>query len=306
LNSNLAQLLSKQNAIIAFYMEKKNYYKILQVDPSAEPEVIVAAYKRLALKYHPDTNKSSDATQRMQEINSAYQILSDPLARSFYDKENGLQKDEGTKQDFSEKQHGKAHDQATHDTKKRLIYSSDFNTGSNLWMEETSASVRSFRRAGHYHIAVNRSPWEQYYYPKIQVENFSVEVDAEFLSQSGKTSEYGIVFRLQSNSSKDNYYRFAISKSGYYSLHIHLDGNYQTLQEYKSSSKIITNGGTNTLMAKMVGENITLGVNGYVLARLTDSKISSGNVGLIASAQVNDLFAEARFTNFRLFSLATP
>lgn len=64
----------------------KNYYKILQVDPSAEPEVITAAYKRLSLKYHPDTHHAPDATRRMQEINEAYQVLNDPLKRSQYDR----------------------------------------------------------------------------------------------------------------------------------------------------------------------------------------------------------------------------
>ena len=64
---------------------EKNYYKILQVDPSAEPEVISAAYKRLSIKYHPDTNCSADANRRMQEINEAYQILKDPATRAHYD-----------------------------------------------------------------------------------------------------------------------------------------------------------------------------------------------------------------------------
>ncbi len=63
----------------------KNYYKILQVDPSAESEVITAAYKRLSIKYHPDTNSSSDANRRMQEINEAYQVLKDPASRAHYD-----------------------------------------------------------------------------------------------------------------------------------------------------------------------------------------------------------------------------
>ncbi|MBN1304959.1 MAG: DnaJ domain-containing protein [Anaerolineales bacterium] len=60
-------------------------YKTLQVDPSAEPEVIEAAYKRLARKYHPDVNNSSDAISRMQDINKAYKILSDPSKRLQYD-----------------------------------------------------------------------------------------------------------------------------------------------------------------------------------------------------------------------------
>jgi formylglycine-generating enzyme len=63
----------------------KNYYKTLQVDPEAENEVIIAAYKRLALKYHPDTNKSPDATAQMQAINEAYAVLSDKAKRADYD-----------------------------------------------------------------------------------------------------------------------------------------------------------------------------------------------------------------------------
>ena len=64
----------------------KNYYRILQLDPSAEPAAIAAAYRRLALKYHPDKNKSDGATARMQEINEAYQILRNPRTRSEYDR----------------------------------------------------------------------------------------------------------------------------------------------------------------------------------------------------------------------------
>ena len=65
----------------------KNYYKILQIDPSAEFEVVDAAYKRLALKYHPDTNKSLDATAHMQAINEAYDVLSDIRKREAYNRE---------------------------------------------------------------------------------------------------------------------------------------------------------------------------------------------------------------------------
>ncbi len=64
--------------------ELKNYYRILQVDPSAETEIITAAYRRLAQKYHPDANRSPDATRRMQEINEAYGVLSNPEKRAHY------------------------------------------------------------------------------------------------------------------------------------------------------------------------------------------------------------------------------
>ena len=57
----------------------KDYYAILGVHPSAEKVVIDAAYKALAKRYHPDKNQNDAETakRQMQEINEAYEILSD-------------------------------------------------------------------------------------------------------------------------------------------------------------------------------------------------------------------------------------
>ena len=63
----------------------QDLYEILQVSPRAEFEVIEAAFRRLALKYHPDRNPTLAANERMQEINRAYAILKDPLQRTNYD-----------------------------------------------------------------------------------------------------------------------------------------------------------------------------------------------------------------------------
>ena len=63
----------------------KDYYRILQIDPSAEQQAIEDAYHQLALKEHPDINSSPDATRRMQEINEAYETLHDPARRAKYD-----------------------------------------------------------------------------------------------------------------------------------------------------------------------------------------------------------------------------
>lgn len=64
-----------------------NYYKLLQIDHIAEPEVVEGAYKRLARKYHPDINKSLDAESLMKLLNEAYSVLTDPARRSEYDLE---------------------------------------------------------------------------------------------------------------------------------------------------------------------------------------------------------------------------
>jgi curved DNA-binding protein CbpA len=58
-------------------------YKVLQVDPGAEPEVIRAAYRALALKYHPDVSTGSQA--RMAALNQAWGILRDAETRAAHD-----------------------------------------------------------------------------------------------------------------------------------------------------------------------------------------------------------------------------
>lgn len=65
-------------------------YKILQVDPEAEDEVIQAAYRRLARKYHPDLASGPEAAARMAAINAAWDRLGDPVARAAHDRERGL------------------------------------------------------------------------------------------------------------------------------------------------------------------------------------------------------------------------
>jgi curved DNA-binding protein CbpA len=61
-------------------------YKILQVDPEAEDEVIEAAYKRLARKYHPDVSAGPDAQERMARINQAWEMLRSPVRRAAVDR----------------------------------------------------------------------------------------------------------------------------------------------------------------------------------------------------------------------------
>ncbi len=60
-------------------------YRVLQVDPEAEPEVIRAAYRSLAQKYHPD--KTGGQYERMSAINEAWAILRDPARRAEHDRQ---------------------------------------------------------------------------------------------------------------------------------------------------------------------------------------------------------------------------
>lgn len=62
-------------------------YEVLQVHPAAEPEVIDAAFRGLTRKYHPDLNPSPDATEAMQRLTAAYEVLRDPDRRAAYDRQ---------------------------------------------------------------------------------------------------------------------------------------------------------------------------------------------------------------------------
>jgi len=62
-----------------------DYYKIFGISKNASKEEIKKKYRELAKKYHPDVNKSPDATSKMQEILEAYYILYDDEARNRYD-----------------------------------------------------------------------------------------------------------------------------------------------------------------------------------------------------------------------------
>ena len=64
---------------------KRDYYDILGVSRDASKEEIKKAYRKLALEYHPDRNKSTDAEEKFKAINEAYEILSDSKKREAYD-----------------------------------------------------------------------------------------------------------------------------------------------------------------------------------------------------------------------------
>jgi len=67
-------------------MPGKDYYKILGVEKSATEDEIKKAYRKLALKYHPDRNQGDKASEeRFKKINEAYAVLSDPKKRQQYD-----------------------------------------------------------------------------------------------------------------------------------------------------------------------------------------------------------------------------
>jgi DnaJ-class molecular chaperone len=63
----------------------KDYYEVLGVSKTASDAEIKTAYRKKALEWHPDRNKSPEANDKFKEINKAFEVLSDPKKKQMYD-----------------------------------------------------------------------------------------------------------------------------------------------------------------------------------------------------------------------------
>ncbi len=78
-----------------------NYYLVLGISPDATADEVRQAYFRLVKMYHPDRNKSPEATEKMVEINLAYETLCDEQKRKEYDLENEIMIDVVEEESFT-------------------------------------------------------------------------------------------------------------------------------------------------------------------------------------------------------------
>ena len=112
-------------------------YEILQIHPTAQPEVVEAAYRRLARIYHPDVNPDPDAPNRMKELNIAYEALSDPESRERYDRDrtSRQQRERDEEQAQAERQSRAEQSRIEHEQQSYVI-----------WEEEMQRKARTEQR----------------------------------------------------------------------------------------------------------------------------------------------------------------
>lgn len=166
-------------------------------------------------------------------------------------------------------------------TSGAILFQDDFSDTGSGWDRYSDSTTVTDYQDGGYRMFVNESQYDVWANPGRNFTDVSVEVSATRIGGPDE-NDFGIICRYQDIG---NYYFMIIGSDGFYGIGIVADGNAPELIDMESmlfTERINQGNGTNVLQAECVGENLTLTVNGSILADVTDNRFSSGDVGLIA------------------------
>lgn len=124
-----------------------DYYKVLGLSSIATKEEIKKAYRKLALEFHPDKNKSPDAHEKFIEINEAYLILYDEEARKKYDREYKYHFAKDEQQAESKKEQSQSSYKREQTNEKKTEYRETFNDSDlNDWAKKAKNQGAEYAR----------------------------------------------------------------------------------------------------------------------------------------------------------------
>ncbi|MBN1486780.1 MAG: hypothetical protein JW981_04010 [Anaerolineae bacterium] len=158
-------------------------------------------------------------------------------------------------------------------------FSDDFSDPASGWGASSHETyVRGYQQ-GRYLIQIDVPQWFVWSYAGKRYKD--VAIDCETQSEGTPDNHYGIMCRY----TEGNFYYFAISSDGYYGIYRRLDGGDLeplTGPAMLRSSRIVTGGGVNRLLAVCDGDNLKFYVNGELIAEAEDDALSKGDIGLAA------------------------
>jgi hypothetical protein len=182
--------------------------------------------------------------------------------------------------------------------------SDDFRRDNGDWSAESDDKVTYSYVSRAYHVRVDQANWLGFAFNQRLLEesasSFLVEVDVTHVD-GPLDAEYGLLFHHQD---ADNFYLYAISGEGAYSLWKKVDSEWTTLIEWTENTAInIEHGEANRLGLLVEGATVTLLVNDQVLTQIKEVALFLGDVGLVAGA-FDEPGVEIAFDNFDFWPLA--
>ncbi len=185
----------------------------------------------------------------------------------------------------------------------RALLVDNFNDDACGWDEYAEEAASAGLAASEYFIAVHQPNTSAVSLPGGDYSNLEIVVDVRQASGSANNN-YGLLCRYRD---MDHFYAFLISSDGYYAIvRVAGGGTYKILSgdgiHLLPSEAINTEAGaTNEVSAVCDGDTLTLFVNGRQLTSVSDSELTSGDVGFIASTY-EEAAIEIRFDNLRVYA----
>lgn len=160
-----------------------------------------------------------------------------------------------------------------------VLFEDDFSKTSSGWDRVAETDYVTDYQDDEYHIKVNVDASDAWANPGKTFSDVIVEVDAR-LAGGTDNNDFGVICRYQ----RDNFYFMLISSDGYYVIGKVLDGEFIYLSDesFVFSDAINLGAASNRVRGDCVGSTLTLYVNGTMLAEITDTSFSTGDVGLMA------------------------
>jgi hypothetical protein len=161
------------------------------------------------------------------------------------------------------------------------LFSDDFSDPTSGWDRVNDEEGVNDYSNGGYRIFVNKPNWYFWSNPDLQFTDMVIDVDAQKTAGPDE-NDFGVICRYKD---EQNFYFFTIGSDGLYSISKILNGEESLIGMEKmqfNDTAIKLGGSPNHLTAECVGSNLTLSVNGTVLADVKDTDLTTGDVGLIA------------------------
>jgi hypothetical protein len=173
-----------------------------------------------------------------------------------------------------------------------VLFSDDFSSEQaskdKEWVFESGDTVDYVWSANRLTIAVKKVQWLGWDTPAGDYDDFGAEIEAQ--AAGSDYAEYGIIFRLSGTGDTRSYYAFGVSTDGNYFMNKRLNNQWVNPKPVPTAASKYIKQGTakNVLRALAEGSKISLYVNSFLVATVTDDSIASGKVGVYAGTGDNN------------------